>query len=739
MSNDFNFKTKKDPFNKNQWNNVVDPVNPEEEKRNNKIDISLLTDKDRAYYLAHGTLPKSEEEEHVVNNISEALSQFEKNTEVVEIFPETKEEKKEKVIPEIKEDHQEIINQIVDDKHEETIVNQNLSSAFESMMSKDDETQSTKIVTNWDDEPTDKIENTKSEAESIDSNKQTIPTPTIQEPELPSFANRPIIRDNSGIIDPVKQQQFNNNKDKEKPVKETTKSIREEQTKSMKLDTESETKKEVKQSPIFNKDPEEVLMTEKEIEEQKVFDTPIEKSVEEFNPIEDTTEKNTVDYGIVAPDTDNVTVYNNLNKYVEENYDFTNDESVDAFRKNMENEETVLFRKNLLSGIATANRDLDQDVINDKDLNKLTTEIPDEIKSKNSNSKIAASAIKNPDKIISGKQASMLINATVRGTKKVFLYNSGFWVIVRPLTNFELSEYINSIRNRDVDYGRTLGGHFYLYATLEIKRFFADKLKSIIIDSNLHNWKQGDTLLENISLQDFKTILWACACMMFKDGVEFTKICSFCDGIERISMNLSKLDFYNYDAIKDSAYPFIMNKKMVSADDVKEYKNRINYSVSTFKVIDGWKYVLTVPSLDTYMKFGDMFMNNMVDVIKDISDSDKVNNFVRYTHSKQYVPWISEIHKLDENNELLFKLADGATIFENIDSIVQDNKDFFDYIESFIKASMLTYIAFPYIECPHCHKVPKNVVNGFVAYDIESAFFTMSVRKSQEISSQLKA
>ena len=732
MSNDFNFKNKKDPFNKNQWNNIVDPVNPEEEKRNTKIDISLLTDKDRAYYLAHGTLPKSEEEEHAVNNISETLSQFEKNTEVIETFPEKKEE--------VKEDHQEIINQIVDDKHEETIVNQNLSSAFESMMSKDDETQSTKIVTNWDDETTEIETVNKSESKPVDSNTQTIPTPTIHEPELPSFVNRPIVKDNSGIIDPVKQQQLN--KDKEKPVEEIAKSTHEEQTEPTKLDTKSEIikeeKQEIPQSPIFNKDPKDVLMTEEELDEQKVFDAPVEKSVEEFNPIEDTTEKNAVDYGIVAPDTDNVTVYNNLNKYVEENYDFANDESVDAFRKNMENEETVLFRKNLLSGIATANRDLDQDVINDKDLNKLTTEIPDEIKSKNSNSKIAANAIKNPDKVISGKQASMLINATVRGTKKVFLYNSGFWVIVRPLTNFELSEYINSIRNRDVDYGRTLGGHFYLYATLEIKRFFADKLKSIIIDSNLQNWKQGETLIENISLQDFKTILWACACMMFKDGVEFTKICSFCDGVERISMNLSKLDFYNYDAIKDSAYPFIMNKKTVSPDDVDEYKNRINYSVPTFKVIDGWKYVLTVPSLDSYMKFGDMFMNNMVDTIKDINDTDKVNNFVRYTHSKQYVPWISEIHKLDENNELLFKLADGPTIFENIDSIVQDNKDFFEYIESFIKATMLTYIAFPYIECPHCHKVPKNVVNGFVAYDIESAFFTMSVRKSQEISSQLK-
>ena len=232
MSNDFNFKTRKDPFNKNQWNNIVDPVNTEEEKKNNKIDISLLTDKDRAYYLAHGTLPKSEEEEHAANSISETLNQFEKNTEVVETFPEKKEEQPVEEKVEFKENHQAIINQLVEEKHDEEIVNQNLSSAFESMGSDDYTTQSTKIVTNWDDESTNEIENTKSEAESIDYNKQTIPTPTIQEPELPSFVNRPIIKDNSGIIDPVKQQQLNINKDKETPVEEIIKSPHEEQTKS---------------------------------------------------------------------------------------------------------------------------------------------------------------------------------------------------------------------------------------------------------------------------------------------------------------------------------------------------------------------------------------------------------------------------------------------------------------------------------------------------------------------------
>ena len=226
---------------------------------------------------------------------------------------------------------------------------------------------------------------------------------------------------------------------------------------------------------------------------------------------------------------------------------------------------------------------------------------------------------------------------------------------------------------------------------------------------------------------------------MFKDGVEFTKICSFCNGTETVNMNLSKLDFYNFDAIKDSAYPFIMNKKTITEEDVVEYKNRIDYKLSPMVTINSFKYIFKVPTLNDYITFGDMFMNKMLEDVKDIEDTDKINNFVRYTHSKQYAPWISEIQKLDEDNEIVFRIVDGTTIFDIITDTIQDSKEFFDFAEKYIKATMLTYIAFPYIECPHCHKVPENILNGFVAYDIESAFFTMSVRKSGEIISQLNA
>lgn len=810
MSNDI-FKNKKDPFNKgnNIYNNrnVVDPTTFKSEETTNtkKIDISLLSDKDRAYYLANGTLPKSEEEVAATEAISNTINQLENEFSVSST---THEESNKTSIKTESADHQEVIKEIVDTPINESINNE-LANAMESNISEhitNTNEQTTNVITNWDEETsadhTNESNGTQvstvhvNETDNIETTN-TIPSPSPLNLELPDFAKNYIVKGGDGVIDSVKQQKMKDTENEKhsfptnvisqekvdkllQPISEpienekqqnvdtivntsqeklTESSIHQEDKKMSNEEWGNYVEKKIEetddifdksdsnenktqnvQSSLSNETPEEISISKQEVSTiEKHFDAPVDKPVEEFDSTEEiSSEKKSIDYGIVASDVNSTTVYNDLQQYVTNNYNVNTQDGTDKFANDMDDGNSTLYRKNLLSGMSTANRDLDQDAINDKDLNYLANEIPDEIRAKNSKSKIDPNAIKNPNKIVSGKQAAMLINATVRGAKKIFLYNSGFWVLVRPLTNYELSEYINTIRTRNMDYGRELGGHFYLYASLEIKKFFAERIKNIILDCNLQGWKQGNTLIENISLQDFKTILWASACMMFKDGVEFTKICSFCNGTEQVNMNLSKLDFYNFDAIKDSAYPYIMQKKNVTPEDVTEYKNRINYNISPMITVKNFKYIFKVPSIDNYIQFGEMFMNSLVSEVKDIDDIDKINNFVRFAHSKQYVPWIAELQKLDEDNEIMFKIVDGPTIFEVIGETIQDSKEFFDFAEKYIKATMLTYIAFPYIECPHCHKVPTNITNGFVAYDIESAFFTMSVRKSEEVNSQLR-
>lgn len=458
---------------------------------------------------------------------------------------------------------------------------------------------------------------------------------------------------------------------------------------------------------------------------------------------EDVSNFNDEEFGYIAPDETNINAYNRFfddARSLSKGFDLTDTESARKFENVLSDTNGPMFSRQLLNTYTTAERDFDQSALNKlstKDI--LNQDTPAELLVRNSKSTINSAAIKNKDKVVTGRQAKVLINAKIRGAKKIFLYNSGFYVTVRPLTNLEISEYTNTLRNENNEYGKIMGGHFYLYSGLFIKKFFAERLLNIVEDCNLVGWKKGNTLLDNLSLHDYRTILWACASLMYKDGIDFTKICSFCGAKETIKMNLDKLYFANFGPIKNSAYPYISQKSSVEPSDIEEYKRRIEYNIPHEITVPNWKFLLKVPSVNEYIFFAEMFLNELRTHVDDLSNIEKIQEHVRFMHLKQFAPWIKEIQSLDSNGNIEFKINDAVTIFDIISDCDAESNDFIKRIEDYIQSTMLTYIAFPYMKCPNpnCGKVPENIVNGFVSYDIESAFFTMSVRKFKNIISRL--
>jgi hypothetical protein len=240
------------------------------------------------------------------------------------------------------------------------------------------------------------------------------------------------------------------------------------------------------------------------------------------------------------------------------------------------------------------------------------------------------------------------------------------------------------------------------------------------MDSNLQGWRQGNTLIDNISLHDYKTIMWACASRMYKDGVKFTKICAFCGFEEDVMMNVDKMMFQNDEPLKDGAYSVIEGKKTVTVDDVKLYKSKILYrNVNTIAETPGFKIYRAVPSIEKYLSCATTFITTMVNDISNLNSDDAVRDYVRYTYYKQYAPWIDKIESYSEDGTLEFTLRDTKAIFDFFEMNSLEDTDFGKQMEDYIKKTMLTYVAFPYIECPSCHKVPEEIHNGFVPYHIE--------------------
>lgn len=475
---------------------------------------------------------------------------------------------------------------------------------------------------------------------------------------------------------------------------------------------------------------------------QKLF-KHIDVPVEEESIIADTTEgtddeSTDPEIQILAVDStykDLMEKFTKLADNISKKYDLNNEADAEEFSNELDDVEGLAYKLRRLLGASSAYRDLDHRAFQKHDVEKLL-DITSNIRPKNASSKLVFKG-DNPTKILDDKEARAFLFAKMRGAKKVFLTSSGFYVYVRPLTNLEISELISTISNEDRDYGRQLGGHFYLFNSMHIKQFFANKIVDIVSECNLQGWRRGTTLVDNISLQDYKSILWACACGMYKDGVKFTKICAFCGHEEELLMNVDKLFFQNERPLLEGALKVIEGKQSITPKDAAAYREAIVYSVDNVIDVPGFKVHLKVPTITDYLNYAVSFINTMVSEIRDLNNSEAIKDYIRYTFYKQYAPWVSSIDMVDEHGELEGRMVTEGAIVDFFKLVSLEDTSFGKEMEEYITATMLTFIAFNYIECPSCHKVPEDITNGFVAYDIESGFFTMSVKKLRDLNSRI--
>ena len=709
MRDEYDFTNgEKNPFHKKER---INDLNPGGNAPQQNVDLSLLTDEERIYYMKHGKLPLSPAQAAMMEQM--------KNEATADMTQPT---------PPVQERVEVVQERIVEDP---------IPQPIEGPVDQDDGIQE------WT-----------PPMEEIQEETLSIPTPTVEEEEeVPSIVEQKEEVSALSIDREFNDSLRNREVSQYVPLQEekfmTTVSVGDGDggTVEEKLPNGTlEMKEEVPVEEVVEKIEEvaEIPLQEvkEEIELTEKVQSPVVDVVKDEEVVnENTPEETSTTLELVAPDDTYRNIYQEYTKETEEisaKYSFDSEADFEALNTEVSNPASKIFKLQMLNSAATANRDFNQMVINHFKMENLRNSTPNEITPKDSSKHIRSEAIKSPDKVVKGKQAKALVAAKTRGTKKVFLINSGFYVVVRPLSNYEISEFVNTLRTDTTEYGRILGAYFYLYANFYVKQFFADKILSIVTDSNLERWKQGTTLIENISLHDFKTILWACASLMFKDGVEFTKICAKCQYVEKVMMDLSKLYFTNSLAIMDAAYPSISGKKSVSVEDVKKYQSLIKYDTPNSYTYGSWKIDLKVPSVKEYLDYAEMFLKKLQEEVTEVNDENAIQQFTRFTYLKQYSPWIKEIANY-ENGELLFKLNDEETIFENISDLDLEDTTFSTDMEEYIQKTMLTYIAFPYVKCPACGYVPENVKNGFVAYDIETSFFTMCVIKSREVSSRLEA
>lgn len=333
---------------------------------------------------------------------------------------------------------------------------------------------------------------------------------------------------------------------------------------------------------------------------------------------------------------------------------------------------------------------------------------------------------------VSGKDARLLILAGNKNIKRIPLYNSGFSVVIRGANLAEINLVHNLLNSELDEYGKMLGAVFYMHSDLKIKTILWQFIESLIIDSNLADWEAEDRLRlrENVALTDYTTILLGVLSIMYRNGYPFTHIClnDTCRNTVEEDVDLSLLQLTDFSRIPQAQKRFLASSGKVGGDELVEYRKALKLE----KVIESGDYRLHLrpTSVGNYIRKADTFNEEMMISIHDVKSTKEINEYLSFSYTRIFEPWISYVEVIGEDGQVAYKVSDAESVALVL-SQIQTNGDGDQLIrdlQDYIKSITLTSFGYMATNCAVCGTAPSNQVEGFVPFDVQSAFFNMAVR-----------
>lgn len=331
---------------------------------------------------------------------------------------------------------------------------------------------------------------------------------------------------------------------------------------------------------------------------------------------------------------------------------------------------------------------------------------------------------------VSGEQARMLILASNHNIKRVYLYNSGFNIVLRGPSLTEMNLLYNRLQEDMDTYGRMFGSLFYMYSDIKIKSIIWDFIHNLVIGSNLNKWDKGNRLRDNISFNDYMPILLSVATLMYKEGYDFVHACTSCEFVSTTKIDLNLLQLTDFSRIPFETLKELASGKEITPDDVSRYKKGLKQN--TPLIVGKYQINRRIPSIGDYLDTGNTFNEQLYSAVYEIKEENIIDQYLKFNYSRIFEPWISSIEILDDvSKEVSFKLIDreaiGIALTELQNSELRD--EFINQMNEYIQESSITNIGYLATACECCSVVPTNTVNGFVPFDVQSSFFTMLVMR----------
>lgn len=330
-----------------------------------------------------------------------------------------------------------------------------------------------------------------------------------------------------------------------------------------------------------------------------------------------------------------------------------------------------------------------------------------------------------------GSQAELAFTAKLKGLKKVYLYNSGFNIVIRPWSISELSMFFQSIDGDDSELGRLLGTYRFTIHDAFIKQKFMEILPTAIVSCNLKGWANGKTLQKHISFNDYDLLLWAVCSMMYKHPIKLDVKCLSCKKDSDSEYDISKMLLLNNSVINASSYEFIHKEEDVTPEQILEYKKGLNNFRSSMEHKIGdtvVKYSLAVPSIGEYLDNASKTIASLIAASQDVNDVKNRNlmNNIIIDFNKNYIPWIDEL-SIIENDKVVTSTSDKTAYPKILEMLGNDdsNSGIHDKLLDFIRDSNGVIVGYIPPKCPHCGK-QYETKSGYLSWDVERLFFDLT-------------
>ncbi len=346
-------------------------------------------------------------------------------------------------------------------------------------------------------------------------------------------------------------------------------------------------------------------------------------------------------------------------------------------------------------------------------------------------------------KKLSGATAKAAVISKLKGMYRVHLYNSGFWIDLRPAELLDVDSWMQEVDTDFSELGRVMGGHAHSVLDIFLKQKFFDILPGLVQRSNFSEYANADKLIDNISYHDYDTLLWAMCCMYYKDGIGAGIYCTnpecmYIDDHQYI--DLRNICFTNDEAFNTEAQQWMMRGAraggpILTEGDLKQYREQVLKHNKTIELLDGTTvFTLGVPTVRRYVEESLNLVTKLQGILNGNHDvkNDLVSNQLTYHLYRMLLPWIQSLDIKDEQGNLVYHIEDREAIYEALSIDTYEDSTLYDQVADYIRDTKCSMYSATTLKCPKCGKAADLEHDNMLPFDMQYLFFCLSCRQLEQ-------